>query len=172
MKKFVVAMVLFSVLGLLSCGTVPGGGGNDGGSSPSSSSSSSSSPIEATTPEEKEFQQIYETYESSIILEGAKNYSVVKGDTLSSIAIKSYGSKNGFFFPLIMLASQDVILDPDLIEVGMALSIPDLERNLADAKARAAIKSFLKDIAAVYERKGDRRSLQSRDGLIGLSDSL
>lgn len=164
MKKFMVTMVLFSVFGLLSCGTTAGAA-NDGASSPSS-------PIEPTTPEEKEFQQVYEAYESSIILEGAKNYSVVKGDTLSSIAFKSYGSKNGFFFPLIMLASQDVVLDPDLIEVGMALSIPDLDRNLADAKAREAIKSFLKDIAAVYEKKGDRRSMQSREGLINLSDSL
>jgi hypothetical protein len=53
-----------------------------------------------------------------------------------------------------MLASRNVISDPDLIEPGMNLTIPDLQKNLSDPGARAKIKDFLNEIAGVYDRKG------------------
>jgi hypothetical protein len=99
------------------------------------------------------FEMVYNTYRPDLILDGADTYTVVKGDTLSAITKRHYGAINGYFFPLIMLASSDVVLDPDLIEPDMSLTIPDLQRNLDDINAREKIKSFLTDIAGVYEQK-------------------
>jgi hypothetical protein len=100
------------------------------------------------------FEKIYNTFRGDLILEGAKTYTVVKGDTLSAITRSNYGGSNGYYFPLIMLASSDVVLDPDLIEPGMGLTIPDLQKNLNDAAARGHLKNFLNEIAVVYEKKG------------------
>jgi hypothetical protein len=100
------------------------------------------------------FEMVYDTYRPDLILDGAETYLVVKGDTLSAITKKHYGVTNGYFFPLIMLASSEVVLDPDLIEPDMTLTIPNLQRNLDDPKAREKIRSFLTDIAGVYEQKG------------------
>jgi hypothetical protein len=99
------------------------------------------------------FEAVYSAYENDIVLDGASDYVVKSGDTLSAITLASYGSDNGFFFPLIMLASNDVVLDPDLIQPGMNLTIPNLQQNLNDPDARQRIKSFLLDIAVVYDRK-------------------
>jgi hypothetical protein len=99
------------------------------------------------------FETVYDTYRPELILEGAGRYKVVKGDTLSAITRRQYGAGNGYFFPLIMLASSDVVLDPDLIEPDMILAIPDLQRNLDNPKARGKIKAFLIDIAGIYEQK-------------------
>jgi hypothetical protein len=102
------------------------------------------------------FEKVYNTYRGNLILDGAKSYTVVAGDTLSAISRAQYGSGNGVFFPLIMLASSDVVLDPDFIEPGNKLTIPDLQKNLNDATARAHLKNFLLEIAKVYETKKDR----------------
>jgi hypothetical protein len=134
------------------------------------------------------FERVYNTYRSTLILDGAETYTVVSGDFLAAIARRFYGSGNGYFFPLIMLASSDVVLDPELIEPGMELAVPDLQRNLDDPVARESIEAFLRDIAGVYEqkiaafteeeratRRGNTRyteDIRTRERLIALADSL
>ena len=68
-----------------------------------------------------------------------------------------------------MLASKDVVLDPDKIEPGMELTVPDLQKNLDSPKARANIKKYLGEIAKVEE---DRGRSQDAEGLKDLADSL
>ena len=97
------------------------------------------------------FQKIYNQFRGDLILDGADSYTVVSGDTLSAISRAQY--QNGFYFPLIMLASSDVVLDPDQIEPGMKLTIPDLQKNLNDARAKGKLKDFLVEIAKVYDRR-------------------
>jgi hypothetical protein len=116
---------------------------------------------------DKELKIIYDEYRGDLILDGAKSHIVVKGDMLSPISRKNYN--NGFFFPLIMLASSDIVLDPDKIEPGMKLTIPDLQKNLNDDRARGKLKEFLKEIAVVYDLRG--RPADS-EGLRKLADSL
>lgn len=115
------------------------------------------------------FEKVYDTFRDGLILEGAKTYTVVQGDTLSAITRGNYGGKNGYFFPLIMLASSDVVLDPDLIEPGMALTIPDLEKNLNDVQARKKLQEFLEQISRIYDKKGRE---EIRDRLKALAASL
>jgi hypothetical protein len=136
-----------------------------------------STPTPVTVEEEQEefentFERVYNAYRSGIILDGATYYVVARGDTLSKIALKHYGAGNGYFFPLIMLASSDVVLDPDLIEPGMQLTVPDLQANLDDPAARGHVKNFLVDIASVYEDKGDAWSFETQQHLIELVGTL
>jgi phage tail protein X len=105
----------------------------------------------------------------TLILEGARRHRVVWGDTLSSLSKRYYGTANGYYFPVIMLASVGVVSHPDVIIPGMILTIPDLQKNLADPQVRNKIKSYLKDTAAIYERKRDTKT---RNRLIQLSNSL
>jgi nucleoid-associated protein YgaU len=91
---------------------------------------------------------------SGLILEGARIHRVVWGDTLSRIAKKYYGTTKGYYFPLIILASRDRVLDPDIIIPGMYLFIPDLQKNLTDPRANEQLKIFFLAMAEVYERKG------------------
>jgi hypothetical protein len=126
------------------------------------------------------FETVYNKYESKLILDGATDYVVNPGDTLTKISRGKYGAGKGYFFPLIMLASTDVVQDPDLIEPGMNLSVPDLQRNLDDPGARQAMKEFFIDIAEVYEWKSANdehtvlRNLaaQTRQGLLDLVAEL
>ncbi|MDR1588098.1 MAG: LysM peptidoglycan-binding domain-containing protein [Treponema sp.] len=97
------------------------------------------------------FRNIYDEYRSDLILDGAKSYTVVSGDTLSAISRNNYN--NGFYFPLIMLASSDIVLDPDLIEPDMKLTIPNLEKNLDDVKAKGKLRDFLNEIAYIYDKR-------------------
>ncbi|ULQ60833.1 LysM peptidoglycan-binding domain-containing protein [Brucepastera parasyntrophica] len=115
------------------------------------------------------FEKVYDKYVSSLILDGAKTYQVVEKDTLSAITVKYYGSDKGYYFPVIMLASSDVVLDPDLIKPGMKLTVPDLQKNLDNPASRAKMKSFFKEIATVYQKKGN---LFIRDKLNEIADSL
>jgi LysM repeat protein len=114
-------------------------------------------------------ERVYDKYQSALIMDGAKSYTVVAGDTLSAITRKSYPNDSAFYFPVIMLASNDVVLDPDMIEPGMKLSIPDLKANLDNIATKAKIKSYLVEIAAVYKNKGDAATEQ---GLKDLSATL
>jgi hypothetical protein len=126
------------------------------------------------------FETVYNKYENRLILEGATDYEVVHGDTLTRISRSNYGSGKGYYFPLIMLASNDVVQDPDLIEPGMHLAIPDLQRNLEDPGARQAMKDFFLEIAEVYEQKSvnEERTVlrnlaaQTRQGLLELVEQL
>jgi hypothetical protein len=122
---------------------------------------------------------IYDDY-NGIVLDGAKEYTVKKGDTLSNIAKANYGQgSNGYYFPLIMFASKVVVADPDKIKPGQKLTIPNLQKNLEDRFARLHLKALLLDIAFIYDYKADHsrsalkaRNERDRDGLVELSRSL
>jgi hypothetical protein len=130
----------------------------------------------APAPEpERALAEIYNHYEDKIILTGAKEYTVVKGDTLSKIARDNYGAApNAYCFPLIIAASKGTanILDPDEIEVGMKLIIPDLQANLDNATARSNLKNLIWDVADFYSRKRSPQSAKLHDGLVKLHDTL
>jgi hypothetical protein len=116
---------------------------------------------------------VYEKYSGDIILDGATTYTVKKGDYLGRIARSQYGRQNGYFFPLIMLASRDQVKDPDFIMAGDTLTIPDLRKNMDDPGARQKVKEFLTEIADVYNnRRGKRWGIRSRNELRALADSL
>jgi len=100
------------------------------------------------------FKSTYDRYYDDIIIEGAKRYTVKKGDTLTSISNAFYG--NGYYFPLIMLASRNVVLDHDKILPGMTLIIPNLQINLDDPKAKESVKGVITDSAAIEDSRGRR----------------
>ena len=103
---------------------------------------------------------------NGLILNGASNYTVISGDTLSAIARSSYN--NGFLFPLIDMAN-DVVVDYDLIYPDDVLIIPNLEANRNDARARANFMNYLRQIATEEVR---RNRPDTADGLRALADSL
>jgi len=88
---------------------------------------------------------------TDLVLDGAETYTVVLGDTLSNISRKKY--QDGFYYPLIMMASPGVVADQDLIEPGMLLTIPRLQANLNDARAKESMKKYYLEIAGITERK-------------------
>ena len=130
-------------------------------------------PKEAAPPPPPAEEAVYEKYSGGIILEGAKTHRVVWGDTLSKLARRYYGSQNGYYFPLILLASRGEVYDPDVIIPRTALTIPDLRRNLNDPGARQMLKDFLNEIADVYSSKPRKKwSAQIRSQLKALASSL
>ena len=131
MKKIIFGLfiIALSIPVLISCGTAP-------------------EPASAPTA-----QQARE-----LILDGATNYTVVRGDTLADIAARRYGGSNMYFFPLIRLANAGIIPDPDVIEVGMNLVIPDLQRNLNNDGSKAVLKADMLSIAGQYERQSKPRA--------------
>lgn len=118
------------------------------------------------------FEGVYNQYEQFLIMDGSKEYRVKYGDTLSSIAKELYGKDNGYYFPLIMLASSKTVLDPDLIEPGMMLNIPDLQRNLNESTIRGKLKQFFTEIADVYRQKNTATSAKTRTELLKIAESL
>jgi hypothetical protein len=149
-----------------------------------------SAPVAAEGPQEEvnlSFESVYKKYQDRLILDGATDYVVKADEWLTKIARRFYGSgkqfgvPNAYFFPLIMLASNENVQDPDLIEPGMKLSIPDLPRNLDNADARLMMKDFFTDIAGIYEQKANdetswpaRRQLaeETRQSLLDLVQGL
>jgi nucleoid-associated protein YgaU len=61
--------------------------------------------------------------EPTNITPAGKTYTVVRGDSLSKIAQREYGDAKKW--RKIFEANKDVIENPDLIEVGQDLIIPD-----------------------------------------------
>ena len=185
MKNYLFCLLVFVALIGLSCASAP----SDTPTSdvPASDTSTSDAPssrpqIEGEVTQTKvndALEQIYASYLTKLDMTGAREYTVVRGDTLSQIARNFYGSladvgtagtRNGFYFPLIMLASPGTnIVDPDLIEPDMKLNIPDIKRNLANPVARQAIKDCLTDVAYVYNKKGKP---SEEEGLLRLANSL
>jgi len=86
-----------------------------------------------------------------LVLDGAEYYTVIKRDTLSHIARLKYGAANGFYYPLIIMASRDLVEDQDLIEPGTVLTIPKIQPNLNDARARSSMKKFFLEVADITE---------------------
>jgi len=110
-------------------------------------------------------------------LTGAQQYTVVAGDVLSGIAQRFYGGlgalehggrQNGFFFPIIHLASPNVV-DPDVLEPGMVLIIPDLRRNLDNPGARQALRNAMLETATLNEQRNRPLDVE---GLRRLANSL
>ena len=108
----------------------------------------------------------------------AVEYTIVYGDYLSEITRTFYGhltdvgpagTRNGFYYPVLMLASEDQIKDPDFILEGMKIKIPDLKKNLENPATRTAIKTILAQVAALY---GNKNLLDEKEGLQRLADSL
>jgi hypothetical protein len=66
-----------------------------------------------------------------------------------------------------MLASSEVVKDPDFIQVGMQLTIPDLQRNLNNPTAKSKVKAFINDIAGVYDKKEDAKTAKTLRELAG-----
>ena len=131
MKKFfLVTLPLISVMFFVGCAT-PG--------------------VAPSNPIEEALHEVYQRFRSDLILIGAATHTVASGETLVAIAHRHYA--DGFLYPLIMLASSAVVLDPDTIEPGMVLTIPDLERNMNNARARASIRDFLLEIADIEENR-------------------
>lgn len=120
----------------------------------------------------KDFDKVYSTYETALNLEGAEKYTVQKGDTLSTITKNSYGGENGYYFPLIMLASNDVVKDPELIEPGMELIIPNFDANINNPDYAKGLSSYFKDIANVYKQKRTNASSDIRENLLRISNEL
>jgi LysM repeat protein len=67
--------------------------------------------------------------------EPARRYTVRPGDTLSSIALRFYGSRSRW--PAIFQANKAVIKNPDAIFPGEVLTIPDKPGHQAAASAAA-----------------------------------
>jgi len=103
-----------------------------------------------STPTDKDYVKLYDS-NTGLILDGAKEYTVVHGDTLSDIARKEMG--NGFYYPVIMLASRGVVVNPDKIMPGMNLTIPDIEKNKANDNARKSMKNCLLGFANIEKNK-------------------
>ena len=103
-------------------------------------------------------------------LTGATNYTVVQGDTLSEIAARRYGASNMYFFPLIRLANEAAVPNPDEIEVGTVLVIPDLPRNLDSPGANGLMRVDMLRAADQYDRQGKPGAAQElRDLALRLS---
>ena len=122
--------------------------------------------IAAQTPEEQALKDVYDQYRSGLILDGAAKHTVIKDETLSQISRTKY--KNGLYFPIIMLASSNVVLDPDKIEPGMVLTLPDIQKNLDNARAKANMKEFFLEIAKTYD---DRNRHEDAEALRELANS-
>jgi hypothetical protein len=90
-------------------------------------------------------------HSSGIILDGAVNYSVVRGDTLTVIARKVY--HDGSLYPLIMMVS-GIVADPDAILPQMRLTVPALNVNMDDPTAKQSINSYFLQIADIEDRRG------------------
>jgi hypothetical protein len=120
-----------------------------------------------------------DAYEMALpfILDNAEHHVVKAGETLTQIARSKYGRGNAFFFPLIMAASKAQntvdIVDPDKIEPGMELIIPNLAANRNDPEICARIKVLLLHVSQIYKNRPETRwSSELVDGLVTTANDL
>jgi Tfp pilus assembly protein FimV len=135
MKKnylFGLLIIALSVLVVVGCGTAP------------APAPAAAAPAPAPVVEQPQ----------GLVLDGAANYTVARGDTLADIAASRYGGSNMYYFPLIRLANARAVPNPDAIEVGTNLVIPNLQRNLSNAGAMQLIRQDMRAIAAQYDNQG------------------
>ena len=100
---------------------------------------------------EEAARDVYQRFLPGLILTGASNHTVRPGDTLVNIAWHHFN--DGFMYPVILLASSHVVLDPDRITPDMEIIVPDLQRNLNDPAARQNIRNFLLEIADLEDSR-------------------
>jgi hypothetical protein len=120
-------------------------------------------------PQGKTIVSPFMDFEKDLIKDNAIPYKVRKGDTLSSIARKFYGDDKGWYFPLIMLGSGVMVMEPDYLVPTMELQIPDLQLNLKDEAARENLKQFMLAVAEIYNKQN---RLSIREGLIKQAFSI
>ena len=83
-----------------------------------------------------------------------KKYTVVKGDILSRIALKHFGSLDrAYYFPIIMVMNEGIIKHPDKIRPGMTLNIPDFQEFMAHPEYRQKAKSQFEQCIKIYKRE-------------------
>ena len=99
---------------------------------------------------DEQYKNLYDA-NTGLDFTGAGTYTVKKGDTLSDISKHAYN--DGFYYPIIMLASRGVVINPDKIQPGMELTIPDLERNKANPTSRKSMKNCLNGFASIEKTK-------------------
>ena len=95
-------------------------------------------------------------YSRNVVLTDSQRYTVVRGDTLTRISRARYN--NGYYYPLILMANGDLIRDPDRILPGMVITIPNLQRNLNNAAARADLRAFILEMSLLEEQRGRART--------------
>jgi len=101
---------------------------------------------------DEQYKDLYDA-NTGLDFTGAGTYIVKSGDTLSKISSHAYN--DGFFYPVIMLASRGVIINPDKIRPGMELTIPNLERNKTSAAGRKSMKNCLYGFANIEKIKAN-----------------
>ncbi|MCQ2579749.1 MAG: LysM peptidoglycan-binding domain-containing protein [Treponemataceae bacterium] len=89
-----------------------------------------------------------------VVLDNAQYYTVRRGDRLILIAKRFYGSEKGNYFPFIIAGTEEKIEDPDLIEVGQKLTIPDLKAAVSTEESKNYVKQTFYDVADKYDAKG------------------
>jgi LysM repeat protein len=168
MKKTVFCLLpVLTIFVVFACASTPSA------PAPASAAGSSSAPA-ASTPAQPSQQQTQQpstvaaspSRTTDIILDGSETYTVVRGDTLTKISRSKY--RNGFYYPLIIMASNNIVKDQDLIRPGMRLIIPRLQANLDDPRARESMRRFFLETANITERKRPRDAA----GLRRLAGSL
>ena len=83
-----------------------------------------------------------------------KKYTVVKGDILSRIALKHFGSLDrAYYFPIIMVMNEGIIKHPDKIRPGMTLDIPDFQEFMAHPEYRQKAKSQFEQCIKIYKKE-------------------
>jgi len=99
---------------------------------------------------DEQYKKLYDA-NTGLDLTGAGTYTVKDGDTLSSISKHAYN--DGFYYPVIMLASRGEVINPDKIRPGMTLTIPNLERNKANPNSRKSMKNCLNGFAIIEKTR-------------------
>jgi len=99
---------------------------------------------------DERYKNLYDA-NTGLDLTGAGTYTVREGDTLS--VISKYAYNDGFYYPIIMLASRGIVVNPDKIRPGMSLTIPDLNKNKAGAESRKSMKNCLNGFAKIEKTK-------------------
>jgi len=74
--------------------------------------------------------------ETTKVVDGKKTYTVQPGDTLSGISVKVYNTSR--HYQKIYEANKDAIEDPNTLQVGLNLVMPDLPSKTATANTGAA----------------------------------
>ena len=177
MKKYLICFIVLTVLFAFSCATTPEPAPvAQPTPAPTPAPPPAPAPAPAPTPTPAPIPQV--TLINGLDMTDAREYTVIPGDFLSEITRIAYGhlttvgpagTRNGFYYPLLKQAAEDLIDDPDLIFPGMRLRIPDLEKNLANPDSRTTIKNILAQVAILYRNK---YLPDEADGLQRLADWL